>query len=177
MAVLYPSQEWCEAWQKAVNDSPAVQETGQNWGTDFNGNFVFEVTPGGGLEKTAYVYLESEGGQCSDARMLDDPSEVDAGFLCTGSYGDYKKVVKGEKDFIEGVVRGLFKIKGDMSKIMRNAKFVRAVANSISSFEARYLGENRDSGTADKRPRVGETVGSKLSSGIAVSACRIVERR
>jgi putative sterol carrier protein len=50
-------------------------------------------------------------------------------------------VVKGKKDFIEGVMKGIFKIKGDMSKIMRNAKFIRAVANSISSFKATYLGE------------------------------------
>jgi hypothetical protein len=49
--------------------------------------------------------------------------------------------VRGEKDFIEGVVKGIFKVKGDMSKIMRNAKFIRAVADSISSFEASYLGE------------------------------------
>ncbi len=39
------------------------------------------------------------------------------------------------------VVRGALKLKGDMSKIMRNAKFVRAVANSISSFPNEYLGE------------------------------------
>jgi hypothetical protein len=28
-----------------------------------------------------------------------------------------------------------------MAKIMRNAKFIRAVANSISSFDNEYLGE------------------------------------
>jgi len=50
-------------------------------------------------------------------------------------------VVKGEKDFIEGVVRGIFKLKGDTSKIMRNAKFIRAVSASISSFRSEYLGE------------------------------------
>jgi len=50
-------------------------------------------------------------------------------------------VVKGERDFIEGVVKGVFKLNGDMSKVMRNAKWIRAVANSISSFEASYLGE------------------------------------
>ena len=138
---LYPSQEWCEAWQNALNNDPAVQETGKNWGVDFNGNFVFEVQAGGGLEKTHYVYLEASAGKCTEATLLDDPSTKDPGFYVTGSYADFKPVVKGEKDFIEGVVKGLFKMKGDMSKIMRNAKFIRAVANSISSFENTYLGE------------------------------------
>lgn len=141
MAVLYPSQEWCEAWQNALNNDEAVAETGKNWGVDFNGNFIFEVQPGGGLDQTEYVYLEAAAGKCSDARLVKDPSEVDPGFYVIGSYADFKPVVKGEKDFIEGVVKGIFKLKGDMSKIMRNAKFIRAVANSISSFENEYLGD------------------------------------
>lgn len=141
MAVLYPSQEWCDEWKKAMNNTKAVQETGKNWGVGFNGNWVFELQPGGGLEKTMYVYLEAEAGECKDARVINGPSEVESGFFVTGSYADYKEVVKGEKDFIEGVVKGVFKLNGDMTKIMRYAKFIRAVANSISTFEARYLGE------------------------------------
>jgi len=59
----------------------------------------------------------------------------------TGSYGDFKSVVKGDSDFLALVVKGTFKLQGDMGKIMRFARFVRAVANSISSFESEYLGE------------------------------------
>jgi len=138
---LYPSQEWCDEWKNAINNDKAVEETGKNWGAGFNGNFLYEVQPGGGLEKTVFVYLEAANGKCTDARMVDDPSTVNPGFYVTGSYADFKQVVKGEKDFIEGVVRGVFKLKGDMSKIMRNAKFIRAVANTISAFKNEYLGE------------------------------------
>lgn len=138
---IYPSQEWCDEWKKAMNGDEAVAKTGKNWGVDFNGNWLFEVTPGSGLEKTVFVYLEAAAGKCSDARMIDDPSTVDPGYFVIGSYEDFKPVVKGEKDFLAAVVTGSFKLKGDMTKIMRNAKFVRAVANSISSFESEYLGE------------------------------------
>jgi putative sterol carrier protein len=141
MPVLYPSQEWCDEWKKAINHNPAISEIGKNWGVDFNGNWVFEIQPGGGLEKTSYVFLEAKNGNCTDARLINDPSEVIAGFHAIGSYGDYKEVVKGKKDFIEGAMKGVFKLKGDMTKIMRHAKFIRAVANSISSFEATYFGE------------------------------------
>ena len=138
---LYPSQEWCEEWQKALNNDPAVLETGRNWGVGFNGHWLFEVQPGDGLEQTVYLYLETAEGKCTLAKMIDDPAQVTPGFLAIGSYGRFKEVVKGQKDFIEGVVKGVFKLKGDMSKIMRNAKFIRAVANSISSFPNEYLGE------------------------------------
>lgn len=141
MSVLYPSNEWCEEWKKAMNSGPLVRETGRDWGTDFNGNWVFEITPGAGLDKTIYLYLEAKKGECIDACLIDDPSQVEAGFFCSGSYEEFKLAVKGQKDFVEGVVRGVFKLKGDMSKIMRHARFIRAVANSISSFDSRFLGE------------------------------------
>ena len=138
---LYPSQEWCDAWKEAINADQAIAKTGQKWGLDFNGNWLFILTPGGGLEETVYVYLEAAAGKCSDARFMDDPAYIEPGFCVTGSYDDFKSVVKGEKDFLALVVRGTLKLQGDMAKIMRFARFIRAVANSISSFESEYLGE------------------------------------
>ena len=138
---LYPSQEWCDQWKTAINADPRIAETGRTWGVDFNGNWLFQVTPAAGLERTAYVYLEAAAGRCSAARLLDDPSEGEPGFVVTGSYADFKRVVKGEADFMAAVVKGTFKLQGNMLKVMQYAKFVRAVANSISSFESEYLGE------------------------------------
>ena len=138
---LYPSQEWCDEWKNALNNDPAVEKTGKKWGVDFNGNWVFEIQPGDGLEETVYLYLEVAEGKSTDVQILDDPSSKDPGFFAIGSYSDFKPVVKGEKDFVEGVVRGIFKIKGNMGKIMRNATFIRAMSNSISSFKNEYLGE------------------------------------
>ncbi|MDH4207801.1 MAG: SCP2 sterol-binding domain-containing protein [Anaerolineae bacterium] len=138
---LYPSQEWCDEWRKAINNDTAVREKGSNWGVGFNGNWLFEVTPGGGLEHTVYIYLDISAGECHDARMVDDPSKVDPGFHVTGSYADYKQVIKGEMDFIAGVVKRRFRLKGDVAKIMLNSRFVRAVAGTFSSFESEYLGE------------------------------------
>jgi putative sterol carrier protein len=138
---LYPSQAWCDAWKIAINADPAIEKTGKKWGVGFNGNWLFIVTPSAGLEETAYVFLEAEAGKCNDARMVDDPSHVDPGFLVTGSYADFKQVVKGERDFLALVVKGTIHLKGDMGKIMLFARFIRAVANSISSFESEYYSE------------------------------------
>lgn len=85
--------------------------------------------------------MAAEAGECSECKLIEAPSTVEYGFYVTGNYKDFKEVVKGQKDFIAGVVTGTFKLEGPMTKIMRHARFVRAVANSISSFEAEYLGE------------------------------------
>jgi putative sterol carrier protein len=141
MAVLYPSQEWCDEWRKAINASQRIKESGKRWGVGFNGNMVFEIQAGGGLESTTHVFMAATAGECSECKIIEDPFTVDYGFYVKGNYADFKEVVKGNKDFIVGVVTGLFKLEGPMLKIMTHAKFVRAVANSISSFEAEYLGE------------------------------------
>ena len=137
---LYPSQAWCDEWKEAINADEAIAKSGKNWGVGFNGNWLFEITPGSGLEKTTFVYLEAAEGKCSNARILDEPREDKTGFLVTGSYADFKSVVRGESDFLALVVKGTFKLQGDMFRIMRNAKFIRAVANSISGIESEYLG-------------------------------------
>ncbi len=141
MAVLYPSNEWCEEWKKAINNSAKCAEKGKVWGVDFNGSMVFELLPSEGLTQKTYIYLDTKGGKALESRIIDDLSEVDVGFICPGQYEQYKKVAKGEVDFIEGLLRGLFTLKGDMAKIMRNAQFIRGLADSISSFESEYLGE------------------------------------
>jgi len=141
MGVLYPSQEWCDEWKRAINANPMIKELGKSWGVGFNGNLVFQIQPGAGLEDTAYVFLAASAGQCTECRIVQDLAEVDYGFCVTGDYADFKEVVKGNKGFMEGVVKGVFKIKGDSLRLMRNARFVKAVADTISSVEARYLGE------------------------------------
>ncbi|MEW6442280.1 MAG: SCP2 sterol-binding domain-containing protein [bacterium] len=141
MGVLYPSQQWAEALAKAINGNAQAQELGKNWGTDFNGSFLFEITPGSGLNETQYFYLNLKGGKALEARMVQGRSDVTPGYLVTATYADWKPVVKGQKDFVEGIIKGIFKVDGDMSKIMKNAKFVRAVANSLSNVPSEYLGE------------------------------------
>ncbi len=141
MAVLYPSNEWCQAWKNAIDSSDAAKDAGKEWGIDFNGNWIFEITPGGGLDDTTYIFLEAKAGECTDLRLIDNPSEVEVGFTCTGSYEDYKAAVKGEKDFIQGVVRGTFKLKGNMMTIMKYGGFIRAIVNSLHSIDSEFLGE------------------------------------
>ena len=142
MTVLYPSQEWCDAWKAAINNSEDAEKTGKNWGVDFNGTFLFEITPDEGLQETTFIFLDDTGGKCKEARIVAGPEDVDAGYHVKGPYSTFKKIVKGEMHFIESLIRGkVRRMSGDMGKLMRSAPFIGFVADSISSFEAEYLGE------------------------------------
>ena len=66
---------------------------------------------------------------------------IDTGFYCAGSYEDYKAAVKGEKDFIQGVVIGTFKLKGNVMTVMKYGAFVRILVDSLQKIESEYLGD------------------------------------
>lgn len=59
MAEWFPSREWLEAYQAALNDNEAYQEASEGWAVDFEGDFVFEITnvP---VTETAVVDLPEE---------------------------------------------------------------------------------------------------------------------
>ena len=140
MAVLYPSQEWCDEWKNAINSNKACREKGENWGVEFDGTFLFEIAADEGLQETRYIYFDGKGGTCHQARIVPGPQELQVGFHVRGPYSIYKKVVKGEMHFIESLVRGkIRRLSGDFGNIMRNAPFIGELAASISSFEAEYL--------------------------------------
>lgn len=44
MTEWFPSREWLEAYQAALNDNETYQEASEGWGVDFEGDFVFEIT-------------------------------------------------------------------------------------------------------------------------------------
>lgn len=142
MNVLFPSQDWADAIAAAITNSKDTEEHGKNWGVGFNGSFLFEISPGSGLDKDMYFYMDLKQGKASDAVMKPEkPTTIDPGFVITGSYGDWKLIVSSKLDLMEAIIKGTFTVRGDMGKIMRNAKFVRAVANLLSTIQTSYLGE------------------------------------
>ncbi|HET7323935.1 MAG TPA: hypothetical protein VFJ06_06365 [Halococcus sp.] len=44
MAEWFPSREWLEAYQAALNDNETYREASEGWGVDFAGDFIFEIT-------------------------------------------------------------------------------------------------------------------------------------
>lgn len=142
MKVLFPSQDWAGAIATAINNSKETAEHGKNWGVGFNGSFLFEISPGSGLDNKMYFFMDLKEGKASDALMKPEvPTTKEPGFVISGAYGDWKLIVSSQLDLMEAIIKGTFTVRGDMGKIMRNAKFVRAVANLLNTIPTSYLGE------------------------------------
>ena len=162
--VAFPTPEWLDEYVKCLNESKEMAESGKGWGVDFNGDFIFQIDdlpldkieklPEGGLKKhmreiakkyvtgkTVYTYIQLKDGKCLGARVIKDPSEVQAGFKLSGAYEYWKKLAKAEAEVTRLVMTGKMKLEGDPSKIMRYIKAAQTMGKIASEIPTEFVDE------------------------------------
>jgi putative sterol carrier protein len=142
--LLFPSQAWFAEYEDQINNDGEYAEVSEGWGTDFNGDFVFKMTEmpidemntdempeylqeeldqyveeDGGDGYVGHAFLGLEDGKCTGARLIEDPDEVDEGFLLSATTDNWKALLKQEMGVIDGLMGGDFELDGDMQKILQ----------------------------------------------------------
>lgn len=167
--VVFPSKEWMDEYCKALNQNKEFEQAGKGWGVEWNGDFIFQVegipidkidmeAAKKGLPKnvvasiqeqmekyvvggTGLGYTKLKDGKCLGAGLLKDLKEMEAGFIMSGPYENWKKLTKGELDAVRGVLSGRFKLQGDMSKIMRYMRASTIMTKTAATLKSEYLDE------------------------------------
>ena len=162
--VAFPTTDWLDEYVKRLNESKELAESGKGWGVGWNGDFIFQLDdlpvekidklPEGDLKeymkgltekyvtgKTTYTYIQLKDGKCLGARVVKDPSEVQAGFKLSGPYECWKKLAKAETDATKLVLTGKMKLQGDMSKIMRYIKAAQIMGKIASEVPTEFIDE------------------------------------
>ncbi|MFX1487095.1 MAG: SCP2 sterol-binding domain-containing protein [Promethearchaeota archaeon] len=116
--VRFPSEEWVKEFHKLINESEAYAESAKNW----EGDFLFVVTPDEGLDREWVVYVDLWHGKCRNARLLKSRDEKTTAFTMEGPYSNWKKLIQGKIGPIKGILTGKFKLKGSKMKILKNRK-------------------------------------------------------
>ncbi|TFG21855.1 MAG: sterol carrier protein [Promethearchaeota archaeon] len=147
----FGTQEWAEAFMKAVNDNPNYKEAASWW----EGDFVFVIKPSGNLDKELKMFIGLLKGDCTGVKALAEGEEYDilppnspprplgegkigAEFEFSGAYDNWVKVLKKELDPIQGLMAGKFKLIGNMAKVMRATKAAQELVNSTTMVETEY---------------------------------------
>lgn len=157
----FPSQVWFSEYRMRINDDDEYAEQAADWGTDFNGNFVFtmEDMPIDSLDTDAmpdslaaeldryvreedgsYVgdaFLGLKGGECPAARLVEGPDEVDPGVTLTADNDTWKQLMAGEIGVVDGMMSGHFEIDGDMQKSMQYSR----AAVRLTEIDAEFADE------------------------------------
>ncbi|PSP95944.1 sterol carrier protein [Halobacteriales archaeon SW_5_68_122] len=138
MATPFPSEEWIAEWREQLNDNEEYAEKGQGWGAEFNGDFVFHVRADDRLPDDHYFFIGLEDGTCTEARGIDDPDEVDAGFVYRGDYSDWVALNRGDIGPIDGMMSGVFDIEGDMQKVLQYSEAAVAMSETGRELDTDY---------------------------------------
>jgi len=161
----FPSQAWFAEYRDRINQDDEYAEAAADWGTDFNGDFVFEMEemPIDDLDTDAmpdslaadldqyvqeaegsyvgYAFLGLEGGECTAAELVEGPDEVDAGFTLSADNDTWKRLMQGELGVVDGMMSGRFEIDGDMQKVMQYSQAAVRLTETAADIDAEFADE------------------------------------
>ena len=112
MSFKFPSPEWVSAFDQQINGSDAYAHAAKTWEGDIT--LVIEGGPG--------IYLDLWHGKCRQAEFLIDPSSKSPEFTIAADTENWKKVLAGKLDPVQGMVTRQLKLDGNLVKIMKNVK-------------------------------------------------------
>ena len=125
-------EEWWQAFEDKINSNKAYEESASWW----EGDFLFEITPGGPFTGTIKAWVGLLHGKCTGNKLLKEGDPVpDVEFVVSGTYDNWLKVLQKELDPIQGMMAGKLRLTGNMAKIMRAVKAAQELVNSTTMIE------------------------------------------
>ncbi len=131
MGILFPSQEWADAFKEKLNSSDAYRNAAKNW----EGDFYFVVE---GTNPPDIIYMDLWHGECREAVYTNDPNFKNPEFKITASYDKWKKVITGQLDPIQGLMTRQLKLDGNLIKIMKNVKAAQELVRCATQVDTEF---------------------------------------
>jgi len=128
----FPSDDWVNQFKEALNSNTVYAEVAKDW----EGDFLFIVTPDEGLKDEVILYIDLWHGKCRKAFITDRNQR--AAFVFKGPYSNWKKVIKKELDPIRGLIRGMFILEGDSKIILDQTKAAQELVNTASQISTEF---------------------------------------
>lgn len=159
--LAFPSQAWFDEYRAAINADEEYGEAAADWGVGFDGDFLF-ITEGmpvddidmGSLPDdlreemdqyvdgdTGYTYVGLEGGDCTDAYLIESPDDVQAGFVLRADYDVWKDLLRGDIGAIDGMISGKFDLEGDMNKMMQYSQAAATLTEISAGIDCVFVDE------------------------------------
>ena len=123
MAIKFPSDAWIKELSNRLNDSESYEKSAKDW----EGDFVFIVEPDDAFDDTAHLFLGLYHGKSPDAGELSSADERKAEFVLRAPYTNWRRVIEGNLDPIQGMMTRKLKVQGNMMKIMRYPKAAQEI--------------------------------------------------
>ena len=132
MTIPFMSGEWAKAVQDAINANDVFREAAATWEGDFY--FIAELKDG----SKSTVYLDLWHGACRDAFVPADSSTKSPEFEISGKIAIWKKVLGKQLDPAQALLTRQIKLKGNMTKLMRETKVAQELIKSAASVPSEF---------------------------------------
>jgi len=123
MGLAFPSDAWIKELSRRLNQSESYERSAKDW----EGDFLFVVEPDEAYDDTAYLYLGLHHGKSTGAALVGREDERETEFVIRAPYGNWRRVIEGELDPIQGMMMRRLKLSGNMMKIMRYPKAAQEI--------------------------------------------------
>ena len=124
-----PSAEWADQFRSALNASSDYAEAARAW----EGDILFLVTADAEAPKGVGIHLDLYHGVCRSATYTDDPTMFATEFTYSGRREDWARLLRGELDPVQAFLKGTFRIRGNMPKLLRFARAATLLASTAAT--------------------------------------------
>ena len=138
MGFKFPSEEWVEAYGKAIQESEEYTVAGKPW-THGVTALIVKAQPDIGLEEDFGIWLDLHEGVCREAAAVTAEKAQTAPFCITGEYARWKQVIHKELEPVKGMMQGKLKLKGKLPIIVKNVKAAQALVNASTTVPTEFL--------------------------------------
>jgi len=138
MPIDFPSEQWTVAYRDSVNNDPAYKEAGKTW-THGAIAFVVSADPSVGLKEDTAFILDLHEGVCRKAWLTNVDEAKKQPFCITGSYAQWKAVMKKQLDPIKGMMQGKLKLKGNLPIIVKYVKAAQVLVENCGRVDTHFL--------------------------------------
>ncbi len=129
MAAKFPSQPWADALKSEINSSDAYAKAAKDW----EGDFYFVIEESGEI-----VYMDLWHGECREATFTADAGYKSPAYKITAKMDNWKKVLGGKLDPVQGMVTRQLKLDGNLVQIMKNVKAAQELVRCAAKVETEY---------------------------------------
>src|SRR5689334_3623761 len=110
MAHPFPSEEWTNAFAKAVDDNAGYREAGKDW-THGPVAMVIEKDPSLDIPEEVGMILDVHQGHCRGARYVTGlAAAMEAPFVIVAKYDRWREVIEGKLDPTKAMMQGKLKL-------------------------------------------------------------------
>ncbi|MFX1557320.1 MAG: SCP2 sterol-binding domain-containing protein [Promethearchaeota archaeon] len=151
----FATQEWAEAYAKALNENQNYKEAAGPSGfppEGWEGDFIFIIEPSGPITKEIRMWLGLYHGECTGSRILKEEEKyqvIKSGekpegdalgveYTYSATYDNWVKILKQELDPIRALLSGQAKLQGDMAKVMRATKAAQELVVTTTIIETEF---------------------------------------